>query len=103
MKLRAEDNVLVIKGRDRGKQGVIQKVFPKEDKALVEGVNVVMRHTKSTAAVRQAGIVQKELPIPVSNLMLICTLCGKPTRVKRKTLADKTKARVCNRCKEVIE
>ena len=103
MKLRAEDNVLVIKGRDRGKQGQIQRVFPKQNKILVEGVNIVMRHTKATATVRQAGIIQKELPMPASNVMLICTHCGKPTRIVHKSLADGTKARICSRCKEVIE
>jgi large subunit ribosomal protein L24 len=103
MKLRANDNVLVIKGRDRGKQGQIQRVLLKENKVLVEGVNVVMRHTKAAPNVRQAGIVQKELPLSAANVMLICTHCGKPTRVTYQTLADGTKARLCRSCEEVIE
>ena len=103
MKLRANDTVLVIKGRDRGKQARIQQTLPRDNKVLVEGVNVVNRHTKPTRTVRQAGIIQKELPIQAANVMLICTHCTRPTRVTARTLADGTKARVCNNCKEVIE
>ena len=103
MKLRRDDNVLVIKGRDRGKQGTIQKTFPGENKVLVGGVNVVMRHTKPTQALRQAGIIQKELPVQAANVMLVCTHCNRPTRVVSRRLADGTKARLCGRCQEVIE
>ena len=103
MKLRTNDTVLVIKGRDRGKQGQIQRVLLKENKVLVEGVNIVKRHTKATANVRQAGIVQKELPMHAANVMLICMHCGRPTRVKTGILADGTKARLCRSCEEVIE
>ena len=103
MRLRANDTVLVIKGRDRGKQARIQQTLPRENKVLVEGVNVVNRHTKPTGNIRQAGIIQKELPIQAANVMLVCTHCTRPTRVISRTLADGTKARVCNNCKEVIE
>jgi large subunit ribosomal protein L24 len=103
MMLRRDDTVLVIKGRDRGKQARIQQVFPKERKVMVEGVNVVLRHTKPSATVRQAGIIQKELPIQAANVMLVCTHCNRPTRIGTKTLADGSKARTCNRCEEVIE
>ena len=103
MRLRSDDTVLVIKGRDRGKQGRIQQVLLKKNKVLVEGVNVVMRHTKATGGVRQAGIIQKEMPIQVSNVVLICTHCSRPTRIGFRFLADGTKARICKRCQEVIE
>lgn len=105
MKLRNEDNVLVIKGRDRGQQGRVTQIFPKQGKVLVEGVNVVVRHTKPAGTVRQAGIIQKEMPLPAANVMLVCTHCNRPTRVRSVVLADGTKARVCTRqgCKEVIE
>ena len=105
MKLRAEDNVLVIKGRDRSKQGKVIQTLAEKGKVLVEGVNVVVRHTKPTGTVRQAGIIQKEMPIQVANVMLMCTHCNSPTRVSQTVLADGTKARVCTRagCKEVIE
>ena len=103
MRLRSEDTVLVIKGRDRGKQGRIQQVFPQKGRVLVEGVNIVKKHTRATGGVRQAGIIQKELPMPVANVMLICTQCNRPTRIGVRVLADATKARTCTRCQEVIE
>ena len=72
-------------------------------KVLVEGINLVKRHTKATGTVSQAGIIEKELPIRVSNVMLICTHCNEPSKLARKILDDGTKARVCKKCKEVIE
>lgn len=103
MKLRPDDNVLVIKGKDRGKTGRIQQVFPKKGLALVEGVNIVMRHTKPSQGVRQGGIIQKEMPVRISNLMLICPATNQPTRVKYTRLADGLKARVSQKSGEVIE
>lgn len=103
MNLRANDTVLVIKGRDKGKQGRVQRTLPRENKVLVEGVNVVMRHTKARGLARQAGIIQKELPIQASNVVLVCSHCNRPSRVGRRFLADGTKARLCHKCKEVIE
>ena len=103
MRLRPDDNVMVIKGRDRGKQGRVQQVFVDKRAVLVDGVNVVFRHMKAQPGVRQAGIIQKEMPINVANVMLICTSCTRPSRVGYTRLADGTKARVCKSCKEVIE
>lgn len=103
MKLRPDDNVLVLKGRDRGKTGRIQQVFPKYGTALVEGVNIVMRHTKPSQGVRQGGIIQKEMPVRLSNLMLICPATNQPTRVRYTRLADGAKARVSLKSGEVIE
>ena len=103
MRLRRDDNVLIIKGRDRGKSGRITKTLPRDDRVLVEGVNIVLRHAKGTPGVRQAGIIQKELPIQASNVMLMCTHCDTPTRVSSRVLTDGTKARVCVNCQEVIE
>jgi large subunit ribosomal protein L24 len=103
MRLHRDDTVLVTKGRDRGKQGRVQQVFLDEDKVLVEGVNVVLRHTKPSGAVRQGGIIQKELPVRTSNVVLVCVHCTRPTRVGYRTLADGTKARTCKKCQEVIE
>ena len=93
----------IIKGKDRGKQGRVTQALPKQGKVLVEGINLVKRHTKATAKVSQAGIIQKELPLRVNNVMLICTHCNEPSRISHKILDDGTKARVCKKCKEVIE
>lgn len=103
MKLRVDDTVLITRGKDRGKTGQIQQVFSKQNRVLVEGINVVQRHTKATGSIRQAGIVQKELPIPMANVRLICPHSNKATRVGYTTLADGGKARICKECKEVIE
>ena len=103
MRFRSDDNVLIIKGRDRGKQGRIQKIHSSNNKVLVEGINIVKKHQKPAQGVRQGGIIQKELPIPVANVMLVCTQCNKPTRIGYQFLADGSKARVCRLCEEVIE
>lgn len=103
MKLREKDTVLVINGKDRGKKGEIKQVFPKEGRALVEGVNIATKHVKSQGQAKQGGIIKVEVPIDISNLILICTVCSKPSRVGHKKLDDGTNARLCKLCKEVIE
>ena len=103
MKLRAEDNVLVIKGRDRGKQGKVVRSFPEDRTVQVEGVNVVKKHMKASASIRQAGIIEKEVPLPVAKVVLVCPSCNEPGKVGRRFLADGSKARVCKSCDEVIE
>ena len=103
MRLHSDDNVIIIKGRDRGKQGRISQIFNKQNKVLVEGVNMVSRHQKPQGGIRQAGIIQKELPMHICNVMLMCPACNSPTRIGVKFLADGTKARVCSKCDEVLE
>ncbi|MDA1189520.1 MAG: 50S ribosomal protein L24 [Chloroflexi bacterium] len=103
MHLRTNDMVLILKGKDRGKQGKVQRVFPKDAKVLVDGVNVVKRHTQARGGVRQAGIIQKEMPVRAANVMLVCPSCQKPSRVGSRRLSDGTGARVCRNCNEVIE
>ena len=103
MRLRSNDNVLITKGRDRGKVGSVQRTFPDSDMVLVDGVNVVLRHTKPTQNLRQGGIIQKEMPIHASKVMLICNHCQQPTKIASRRLADGTKARACRKCQEVIE
>ena len=104
MKVRRNDTVLVIAGRDKGKKAKIQKVLPKENRVVVEGINVVIRHQKPRqAAARQAGRVQKEASIHVSNLMLVCPNCNKNTRVGFKFLEGNKKVRFCKRCQATLE
>lgn len=103
MRLHSDDNVLIIKGRDRGKQGRVTQILNKQNKVLVEGMNMVTRHQKPQSGIRQAGIIQKELPMPISNVMLMCAGCNSPTRIGVKYLADGTKTRVCKKCDAVIE
>ena len=102
-KIKKNDTVYVLAGRDKGKTGRAFKVFPKEDRALVEGINYVKRHTRKTQSQdQQGGIIQKESPIHISNLALFCKTCNKYARVGINILADGTKSRYCKRCKEVI-
>jgi large subunit ribosomal protein L24 len=103
VRIRTNDTVLVTKGKDRGKRGQIQRSLPAQGKVVVEGLNMVKRHTKAAGGVRQAGIIDKEMPLRVENVVLLCTHCNRPTRVGLKFLADGTKARVCKKCQEVIE
>ena len=102
LKIRKGDKVVVITGRDKGKQGEVIRTIPSENRAVVRGVNVAKRHTKQTAS-QEGGIVSKELPIHVSNLALRDPKDGKPTRVGYKTLADGKKVRVAKRSGEVID
>lgn len=93
-KLKKDDNVLVIAGRDRGKKGRVLRVFPAQGTVIVEKVNLVKRHTRPNPQKQiQGGILEREAPIQMSKLMLICPESGKPTRVGRKRQADGSPAR----------
>ena len=100
--IRKDDNVIVISGRDKGKKGKVLKVFPKEDRALVQGVNVVKRHQRQTQK-EQGGIVSKESPIQLSNIAHVDPKSGKATRVGTKTLSDGRKVRFAKKSGEVID
>ena len=103
MKIRRDDTVLVIAGRDRGKKGKVRQALPKDSRVVVEGVNKVKRHTRPRGTVSQAGIIEREAPLHVSNVMLICTKCNRPTRIGFRFLEDGSKVRVCRECNEVID
>ncbi len=103
MKIRKEDNVLVISGKDKGKKGKIRFVYPRDNRILVEGVNMIKTHSRAKAQVRQAGIIEREAPIRMANVMLVCPRCSKPARVGFKTLDDGRKVRICRSCKEAID
>jgi large subunit ribosomal protein L24 len=103
MKIRKNDTVLVIAGKDKGKKGKVRFAYPKEKKVIVEGINFIKKHSKARGAVRQAGIIDLEAPLSVSNVMLFCDKCDKPTRVGFRQLEDGRKVRVCRACNEVID
>jgi large subunit ribosomal protein L24 len=103
MKIRKNDTVLVIAGKDRGKKGKVRKALPTKDKVIVEGVNMIKRHSRAKGQARQAGIIELEAPLDISNVMLICNKCNKPARVGFRFLSDGRKARVCRSCDEVID
>ena len=101
--LKVNDQVEVITGKDKGRVGKIIKIYTKSDKALVERVNMIKRHTKARAAGQEGQIVEKEAPIHVSNLKLVCPKCTNTVRVASKTLDDGTKVRICKKCSESVE
>ncbi|HKJ14855.1 MAG: 50S ribosomal protein L24 [Desulfobulbaceae bacterium] len=101
--LKVNDQVEVLTGKDKGRVGKIIKVYRKSDKALVERINMIKRHTKARAAGQEGQIVEKEAPIHVSNLMLVCPKCTNTVRVAKKTLDDGSKVRICKKCSENVE
>ena len=102
MKIRRGDTVMVIAGKEKGKRGRVDKVLPSHDRVMIEGVNLVTRHVRPRPDVRQAGRIQKEAPVPLSNVVLVCDKCSKPTRVRHSFLDDGRKVRVCLQCRETI-
>ena len=102
MKIKKEDTVLVIVGKDKGKKGKVRQIIPKDNVLIIEGVNIIKRHMKPRGQARQAGIIEREAPLQISNVMLLCPKCNKPVRIKSKILEDGKRVRVCGKCDEVI-
>ncbi|MCL2122869.1 MAG: 50S ribosomal protein L24 [Desulfovibrionaceae bacterium] len=103
-RIRKNDKVMVIAGKEAGKLGKVLKVLRKHDRVLVEKINMVKRHMRANPYRQQAGgIVEKEMPIHVSNLMVVCSACTKPTRVGYRYTEDGKKLRFCKKCNEVME
>ena len=100
--IKKNDKVVVLSGREKGKIGSVLKVDVEKERAIVEKVNIVKRHTKGGTGGAKGGIVEKESPIRVSKLMLICNKCAEPTRVGKRITNDGTKVRVCKKCGEQI-
>lgn len=108
MNIKKGDTVLIITGKDRGKQGTVSRAMPQDDKVIVEGLNIVKKHVRPQGQTNQGGVIEKAMPLQVSNTMLICTECGKPTRVgheRRPVGADQKvrTVRVCKKCHKIIE
>ena len=100
---RKGDTVEVIGGKHRGKRGKVLNVRPDERRAIIEGVNTVKKHMKPSRTSPQGGIVEREAPLPVARLMVVCGKCGEATRVGHRILDDGTKVRVCKRCNETLD
>ncbi len=103
MKIRKNDTVLVITGKDRGKKGKVRRAVPKGERVVVEGLNMIKRHSRARRAARQAGIIELEAPIHVSNVKIVCDKCKKPTKIGFKFLEDGRKVRYCKACQEPID
>jgi len=101
--LKKDDKVKVLTGKDRGKIGKVLKIDRKKSRLLIENVNIVKKHTRPNAQTKQGGIIETEAPIHMANVMLMCSKCIKPTRIKRKRLEDGKHVRVCGKCEEIID
>jgi large subunit ribosomal protein L24 len=103
-KIKTNDKVRVISGKERGREGKVLKIFRDKDSALVERLNFVKRHTKAgTGASKQGGIIEKEAPLKLSKLMLVCPKCSKTTRVGTNVLEDGDRVRYCKKCEEQLD
>ena len=101
--VRRGDTVAVIAGRERGKRGKVLRVLPIGGRVLVEKINMMKKHQRPTQKLRQGGIIERESPLALSNVQVVCSRCDKPSRSGIKTLADGRKLRVCKRCGESID
>ena len=101
MKLRKSDQVIITKGKDKGKKGKIEKLFPKENRILLPGLNMFKRHSKRKDERTPGGIIDFARSLPVSNVALVCPSCKKPTRVGY-LLANGEKTRICRKCKKTL-
>ncbi len=102
LKIKKNDIVICIAGRDKGKKGKVLSVIPKKNRVIVEGINMIKRHTRRTREDQQGGVIHKETGIQLSNLALVCGKCNKTVRVAISMLKDGSKVRTCKKCKEVI-
>lgn len=103
MKIRKDDTVLVVTGKDKGKKGKVRFAYPKDEQVIVDGINFIKKHTRARGQVKQAGIIELEAPIHISNVLLVCNKCNRPTRVAFHFLEDGKKVRICHSCNEVID
>jgi len=101
-KIQKGDRVIVLSGEDRGKEGLVLKVDTHRERAIVEGINFVKRHQRPTRVNPQGGILEKEAPVHMSNLMVICTRCNEGVKTKTIILSDGRKSRACRKCGEMI-
>lgn len=102
MHIKRGDTVQVIAGKDKGKEGKVVTAIPAQNKVIVEGVAVAHKHQKARVQGQESGIINIEMPIDASNVMRVCSKCGKPARTGVKVLADGSKARYCKKCNEIF-
>jgi large subunit ribosomal protein L24 len=97
-RVRKEDNVLIMKGKDRGRSGTVRVVIPEDNRVIVTGINIVKRHMRPRGPQQPGGIVEREAPIALANVRPLCPSCNKPVRVGFRVLADDRKVRYCKKC-----
>jgi large subunit ribosomal protein L24 len=103
LSVKKNDLVKVIAGKEKGKSGRILRVLPRKNRIVIEKINFVKRHTRPSGQTRQGGIIEREAPINVSNVMVVCEKCNVPVRIGKKILDDGKKVRMCKKCGEVLD
>ena len=101
--VKKNDMVMIIAGKEKGKSGKVMRVLPEKERVLVENLNKVKRHTRPTRTNAEGGIIEREAPLALSNVQLICKACSKPTRTGIRVLENGTKARFCKKCDEIVD
>jgi large subunit ribosomal protein L24 len=101
--IKKNDKVVVLAGKEKGKIGTVLKVDSEKGRVLVEKVNMVKRHTRPGGKQAQGGIIEKEAPIQISNVMIMCNKCAEPARIGKRVLEDGSRVRVCKKCGELLE
>jgi large subunit ribosomal protein L24 len=102
-KIRKDDKIIVLTGKEKGKIGTVLKVDPEKERVIIEKVNMVKKHAKPSAQTAQGGIIEKEAPLNISNVMIVCNKCADPTRIGKRVLEDGSKIRVCKKCGEPMD
>jgi large subunit ribosomal protein L24 len=103
LRIKKNDTVFITTGKEKGKSGRVLSFSSSKDRVLVEKINIVKKHMKPTRKYTQGGIIEREAPIHVSNVMLVCPKCNKPTRIRTTLLQDDRKVRMCRKCNEVMD
>lgn len=103
LSIKKNDTVIVITGREKGKRGRVLSVYPAKGRVIIEKINIIKRHMRPSRKYTQGGIIEKEAPLHISNVMLICPKCSKPTRISSTVLSDGKKVRACKKCREVVD
>ena len=101
--IKKDDKVIVLTGKEKGKIGAVLKVDVEKGRVIAEKINMVKRHTKPGGKSAQGGIIEKEAPIHISNLMLVCNKCAEPSRIGKRELEDGSKVRVCKKCGQLLD
>ena len=103
LQIKKNDSIVVISGKEKGKRGRVLSVSPSKDSLLAEKINVIKKHMKPSRKYAQGGIIEKEAPVHMSNVMLVCPKCNKPTRIGSLSLQSGKQVRVCKKCREVMD
>lgn len=101
--VKKNDMIKVIAGKEKGKTGKVLRVFPAKGRVVVEGLNLIKRHTRPTQVQPEGGIVEKEAALSISNVMLMCASCGEPSRTGIRTLDNSSRVRYCKKCNEIVD